>query len=139
MGSIPYRQHDMKYNIAYSFDDIDIVGFFTQDLQPEAYLYVAGILFVLGVASCLLKNNATGVLIGIALILNAAIINFMTFWHFLPQGNSPTSALNPSGPLAAIFVIVLAVCQTAVAMAVLMKLNSDTGSIEVDNANKMRG
>ena len=129
----------IRHYIAYNFGDIDIASFFSQDLQLETYLYVAGILFILGIASCLLKNNATGILVGIALILNAAMINFMAFWHFLPQGNTPASALNPSGPLAAIFIIVIAVCQASVAMAVLLNLNSDTGSIEVDNANKMRG
>lgn len=122
-----------------SFDNIDIASFFTQDLQLESYLYVAGILFVLGVASCLLKNNAIGILIGIELILNAAILNFMAFWHFLPQENNPVNTLNPSGPLAAIFIIVLAACSAAIALAVLLNSNFTSGGIEVDNANKMKG
>ena len=119
--------------------NIDIVKFLSQDIQLVHYLCVAGVLFVLGITSCLIKNNAIGIIIGIGLILNASILNFMAFWHFLPQGNTPANALNPSGPLASIFIIALVACEVAVALAVLLNFNYNSGSIEVDNANKMKG
>ncbi|MDR2337432.1 MAG: NADH-quinone oxidoreductase subunit NuoK [Deltaproteobacteria bacterium] len=112
-----------------------LVSLFTEPgTQLEHYLFISGILFTLGLINCLLRNNAVGILIGIELILNSAILNFMAFWHFLPQG----SDASPSGPLAAIFIIVLVACESAVALAMLLNLNFKSGTIEVDRANKMK-
>jgi NADH-quinone oxidoreductase subunit K len=108
--------------------------FTTPGVQLEHYLLISGILFTLGLIACLLRNNAVGILIGIELILNSAILNFMAFWHFLPQG----SDASPNGPMAAIFIIVLVACESAVALAVLLNLNFKFGTIEVDRASKMK-
>ncbi len=100
------------------------------------YLLVAAFLFVLGVAACMLRRNAIGILIGIELILNAAIMNFMAFWHF--RGGIDADPMM-SGPMLGIFAIVLAACEAAVALAILLNLYFNFGSVEVDKVHQMKG
>jgi len=107
----------------------------TQPVGLLWYLTVAAILFVLGLTACMARRNAIGILIGLELILNAAILNFMAFWHF---GQSTTNDTSMAGPMMGIFIIVLAACEAAVALAILLNLYFNFGSVEVDKANRMR-
>lgn len=99
------------------------------------YLIVAAIIFVLGLMACMLRRNAIGILIGIELILNASILNFMAFWRF--RGGLATDP-EMSGPMMGIFVIVLAACEAAVALAILLNLYFNFGSVEVDKMKQMK-
>ena len=103
----------------------------------HAYLLVAGLLFVLGLIACATRRNAIGILIGIELILNAAILNFMAFWRFSGAEIHGEQAL--AGPVMAVFVIVLAACEAAVALAILLNLYFNFGSVEVDEMQEMKG
>lgn len=119
------------------FDILQILGL--QSATPiglQSYLMVAAILFLLGLIACASRRNAIGILIGIELIINAAILNFMAFWRFAGAPMSGGSAL--AGPMAAIFVIVLAACEAAVALAILLNLYFNFGSIEVDEMHEMK-
>ncbi len=99
------------------------------------YLMVAAVLFCLGLVACLTRRNAIGTLIGIELILNAAILNFMAFWHFR-GGLAADSAV--SGPIMGLFIILLAACEAAVALAILISLFHNFGSVEVDRPQEMK-
>ena len=108
----------------------------TAPVGLHAYLFVAACLFALGLAACMMRSNAIGVLIGIELILNAAILNFMAFWRFAGNQTSGYGAMG--GPLMAIFVIILAACEAAIALAILLNLYFNFGSVEVDNIHEMK-
>ncbi len=99
------------------------------------YLTAAAVLFALGLTACMARRNAIGILIGLELILNAAILNFMAFWRF---GQPVTNDTSMAGPMMGIFIIILAACEAAVALAILLNLYFNFGSIEVDKANRMR-
>jgi NADH-quinone oxidoreductase subunit K len=99
------------------------------------YLIVAAVLFALGLAACMARRNAIGILIGIELILNAAILNFMAFWHF--RGGQATDA-TMAGPMMGIFIIILAACEAAIALAVLLNLYFNFGTVEVDSVHQMK-
>lgn len=99
------------------------------------YLFVAAVLFVLGLTACMARRNAIGILIGIELILNAAILNFMAFWHF--RGGLDADPLM-AGPTFGVFVIILAACEAAVALAILLNLYFNFGSVEVDSMRQMK-
>jgi NADH-quinone oxidoreductase subunit K len=101
----------------------------------HVYLFAAACLFVLGLIACMARRNAIGILIGIELILNAAILNFMAFWHFR-GGQSADPAM--SGPMFGIFIIILAACEAAIALAILLNLYFNFGSVEVDSAHEMK-
>ncbi|MCE5229364.1 NADH-quinone oxidoreductase subunit NuoK [bacterium] len=101
----------------------------------NAYLLVAAILFVLGLIACMARRNAIGILIGVELIINAAIINFMAFWRFGGSQTDGSGAL--VGPLFGVFLILLAACEAAVALAILLSLYFNFGTIEVDSIHQM--
>lgn len=101
----------------------------------EAYLLVAALLFVFGLVACMARRNAIGILIGIELILNAAILNFMAFWRFNGGPTAGDDAL--VGPLFGVFIVVLAACEAAVALAILLSLYFNFGTIEVDSIKQM--
>jgi len=97
----------------------------------NAYLCVGAVLFCLGVINCLARRNAIGILIGIELILNAANLNLIAFDRFSTGGFD--------GQVFAIFVIILAACEAAVALAIIISLFMNYGAIDTDLANRMKG
>tara|TARA_Y100001970_G_scaffold202705_1_gene246803 strand:- start:215 stop:523 length:309 start_codon:yes stop_codon:yes gene_type:complete len=99
-------------------------------IQP--YLVVSSILFCLGVFAVITRKNAVAILMGIELILNSANINFIAFNRF---GNF--SVLD--GHVFSIFVVVLAAAEAAVALAIIINLFKNIGSVNVDNAQELKG
>ena len=102
----------------------------------ESYLVVAAILFCLGLVACMARRNAIGILIGIELILNAVNLNLLAFWRF--SGGATTGPNAFDGPTFAIFVIILAACEAAVALGIVINLFYNFATVEVDSINKMR-
>jgi len=93
------------------------------------YLVVAAFLFAMGIVACVARRNAIGILVGIELILNAANVNLVAFSRY---------GGNLEGQVFAIFVIILAACEAAVALAIIINLFHGFGTIEVDYASKMK-
>lgn len=79
-----------------------------------AYVAVSAALFALGVVCILVRRNVLYVLMGIEMILNAANINFVAFNRF--QGDAL------EGRMMAIFVIILAAAEAAVALAIVLNI-----------------
>ena len=98
----------------------------------EPYLMLASILFSFGIYAVITRKNAVAILMGIELILNSANINFITFNRF---GNFETL----DGHVFSIFVIVLAVAEAAVALAIIINLFKNNGTVDVDKAQEMKG
>ena len=96
----------------------------------QVYLTLAAILFSLGMFAVITRRNAIAVLMGIELILNAANLNFIAFARF--------GGMNFSGHLFALFVIVLAAAEVAVALAIIINLYQNYNSINVDEAQQLK-
>ena len=94
------------------------------------YLVLSGILFSLGVFGILTRKNAVMVLMGLELILNAANINFVAFSKF---GNAGVH-----GQLIALFVIVLAAAEAAIALAIVLNIYKQFANVNVDEINNMK-
>lgn len=99
------------------------------------YLILAAILAVCGIVSIMVKRNAIGILMGVELILNAAAVNLVSFNHFLPAGD----ALRLDGQIFALFVIVLAAAEAAVALAIILSFYNNFASIDVEKARNLKG
>jgi NADH-quinone oxidoreductase subunit K len=97
----------------------------------EHYLAVGAILFCLGLLSVIARRNAIGILIGIELILNAANVNFVAFARF---GGGQLD-----GQVFALFVIVLAACEAAIVLAIMINMFRLFGTIDPDRARSLRG
>ena len=98
----------------------------------QSYLVIAAILFSIGIYGVITRKNAIAILMGIELILNSANINFIAFNRFGGMENL-------DGHVFSIFVIVLAAAEAAVALAIVINLFKNTDSVDVDNADLLKG
>jgi NADH:ubiquinone oxidoreductase subunit K len=96
------------------------------------YLILAAFLFVCGLVCITTKRNAVGILMGIELILNAANINFVACARYVPG-----FALD--GQIFALFVIVLAAGEAAVALAIILNFYNNHSTVDVDQADELKG
>ena len=99
-------------------------------LTINHYLILSAMLFATGVLAVTLRRNAIGVLIGIELMLNAANINLVAFSRYL--GN------DVDGAVYAIFVIMLAAAEAAVAIAIVLNVFHHAASISVDDYTELK-
>ncbi len=99
------------------------------------YLIVGAVLFVTGILCMATKRNALGVLMGIELVLNGANVNFVAFGSDYLRAQS----LGLDGQLIALFVIVLAAGEAAVALAIALNFYNNHTTIDVDKAEDLKG
>lgn len=97
----------------------------------QHYLAIAAMLFVLGLYCVMTRRNAVTILMGIELILNSANLNFVAFSRYT------TGEI--SGHVFAVFVIIMAAAEAAIALAIVLNLYKRANSIDVDEADLMRG
>ena len=98
----------------------------------QSYMIIASALFCIGLYNVMTRKNAVAILMGIELILNSANINFVAFNRFI-------SSANLDGHLMALFVIVLAAAEAAVALAIIINLFRNLGTVNVNEANSLKG
>jgi len=94
------------------------------------YLVVSAILFVLGLYALITRRNAVLLLMGIELILNACNINLIAF--------SKYGGLGVDGQVISIFVILLAVAEAAIALAIILNIYQNFSTVNVDEVNNMK-
>jgi NADH-quinone oxidoreductase subunit K len=94
------------------------------------FLGLGAALFSIGVIGVVTRRNAIGVLIGVELILNAANVNLVGFSRY---------AGGLDGQIFALFVIVLAAAEAAVALAIILQLFDKRSDVDVDRASTLRG
>ncbi|MEN8192072.1 MAG: NADH-quinone oxidoreductase subunit NuoK [Bacteroidota bacterium] len=94
------------------------------------YLIVSSFLFAFGIYAIVIRKNAILVLMGVELILNAANINFVAFSRY---GN-----FGLNGQLMALFVIVLAAAEAAIALAIVLNIYKTFGHVNVDEIDKLK-
>jgi NADH-quinone oxidoreductase subunit K len=99
------------------------------------YLAVGAILFVAGVVCMAVKRNALGVLMGVELVLNGANVNLVAFGSPLLRSES----LGIDGQIMALFVIVLAAAEAAVALAIALNYYNTFATVDVDRGDELKG
>lgn len=95
------------------------------------FLVVSSLLFVFGMFAVLTRRNAIALLMGVELILNAANVNFVAFSKFVVGG--------VAGQMIALFVIVLAAAEAAVALAIILNLYQELNTIHPDETRELKG
>ncbi len=100
------------------------------------FLVLSLIVFLLGLYCVLTRRNAIGILMGVELILNAANVNLVAFNRFAHGG---AGTLKLDGQVFAIFVIVLAAAEAAVALAIFLNFYNNFNTIDVERAQNLRG
>ncbi|MBX3441302.1 MAG: NADH-quinone oxidoreductase subunit NuoK [Planctomyces sp.] len=99
------------------------------DVGLTPYLIVAAVLFVCGIVCMATKRNAIGVLMGVELVLNGANLNLIAFSRY--------GQLGFDGQAIAMFVIVLAAAEAAVALAIVLNFYNNHLTVDVDQARQL--
>jgi NADH:ubiquinone oxidoreductase subunit K len=100
--------------------------------QLNTYLYLALVLFAIGLYGVLARRNLIAVLISVELMLNAASINFMAFNRFL----APHPAV---GQVITLFIMAVAAAEAAIALSIIMAVYRKVKSINAEEAAELRG
>ena len=105
---------------------------------PSSHLLIlAAILFAIGVAGFFLRRNVIVVLMSIELMLNAANLTFIAGSRMRSLA-SPGLVPDPTGPVFAIFVIVVAAVEAAVGLALVIALYRLKQSVSLDDVAEMK-
>lgn len=94
------------------------------------YLIISALLFSLGVFGVVTRRNAVMVLMGVELILNSANINFVAFSRY--------GMLGLDGQAIAVFVIILAASEAAVALAIVLNIYKRFNTVNVDAVSALK-
>ena len=78
------------------------------------FLVVSACIFSIGLYAVLAKRNAIMILVGIELMINAAILNFVAFGRY--------DKIQYGGQVFALFAIVLAAAAVAVGLAIILQV-----------------
>ena len=98
----------------------------------DHFLVLGLILFLLGSYCVLTRRNAIGILMGVELVLNGATVNFVAFAHFNPS-------FTMEGQVFALFVIVMAAAEAAIALAIVLNFYNNHETVDVDTAEELKG
>ena len=95
------------------------------------YLILGAILFSISVAGIFLnRKNVIILLMAIELMLLAVNLNFVAFSHYLQD---------TAGQVFVFFILTVAAAESAIGLAILVVMFRATGSINVDDMEKLRG
>jgi NADH:ubiquinone oxidoreductase subunit K len=102
-----------------------------EQIGLQHILFVSISLFFIGVFGFLTRRNLITMLMSIELILNSVNLNFIAFNKYLWAGKL-------DGVFFSIFIIAIAACEAAVAIAIIINLYRSHKSIDVDSAAEMK-
>ena len=96
----------------------------------EHLLYLAAFLFSMGLLIVITKRNTIMVLLGIELMLNASNLNLVAFNQLQPG--------SVDGQMFALFVIIVAVSEAAVGLAIILTVFKNRQSLEIDEVDNLK-
>jgi NADH-quinone oxidoreductase subunit K len=96
----------------------------------ELYMSLAAILFLIGAAGLLLRNNALIMFMSVELMLNAVNLTFVAAGRELG---------NLDGQMAVFFVLVVAAAEVAVGLAIIVSIFRTKGTASVDDLAELSG
>ncbi|MFA5317501.1 MAG: NADH-quinone oxidoreductase subunit NuoK [Dehalococcoidales bacterium] len=97
----------------------------------EHYLVLSAILFTIGLYGVLAKRNAIVILMSLEIMLNGVNIAMVAFSRYVvPQ--------LLTGQVFAIFIMVVAAAEAAVALAIIITIYRSRESIDITNVNLMK-
>ena len=94
------------------------------------YLVLSAILFLIGTAGVLLRRNAIVIFMSVELMLNSVNLTFVAFARHMEA---------VEGQIFVFFVMAVAAAEVAVGLAIIIALYRNKGSVNIDEANTMRG
>ena len=94
------------------------------------FLFLAAVLFAMGVYGVLARKNGVLVLMSIELILNAVNINLVAFGAY--RGTT-------AGQIFALFVIAIAAAEVGVGLAIVLLIYRNRQSVDLTGIDSLKG
>lgn len=95
-------------------------------------LTVGAVLFGIGLYGVLSQTNLVMIVMGVELILGAAMLNMVAFWRFTTPGNF-------SGQMFALIIMTVMALEAAIGFAVATSRFRARRSVEVEEAEDLKG
>ena len=102
------------------------------NIPLDHYLMLSAFLFTIGLCGALARKNAIIVLIGIEIMFNAGILNFIAFWHY-------KYFTSVTAQMFAIFAISIAAAESAIGLALVLAVQRHFRTLDADAISRMRG
>ncbi|OKL38747.1 NADH-quinone oxidoreductase subunit NuoK [Pontibacter flavimaris] len=96
----------------------------------EAALLLAGVLFILGLISVLIRRNIIFMLISVEIMLNAAGLAFIV---------AGSRWVQPDGQVMFIFILTMAAAEVSVGLALILQIYHQLKTLDSDAASFMKG
>jgi NADH-quinone oxidoreductase subunit K len=100
------------------------------NIPMETGLLLAGILFMLGLISVMIRRNIIFMLISVEIMLNAAGLAFIVAGSHWAQ---------PDGQIMFIFILTMAAAEVSVGLALILQIYHQLKTLNSDAANFMKG
>jgi NADH-quinone oxidoreductase subunit K len=97
----------------------------------QYFLVLAAIMFFIGIYGFITRKNLITILMSIELILNSVNINFVAFNSYLYPDKL-------QGHFFTLFIIAVAACEAAVAIAIIINIFRRFNNIDVENVDEMK-
>ena len=94
-------------------------------------ILLGAFLFSTGITLVITKKNAIMMLLGVELMLNASNLNLVAFNTIYPE--------RLDGQLFALFVIIVAVCETAIGLALVLRVYQYFNTSVPEQLNELKG
>ena len=102
------------------------------ELTLNHFLVLSAILFSIGLVGALTRRHVIIMLICLEIMLNAANLNLVAFWHFGP---------NPAlleGPLFTLFTIAIAATEAALGLALVLAVFRHFKTIDMEQIQDLK-
>lgn len=99
-------------------------------LPVQHLLFLGAVLFCIGLYVAIIKRNTIMVLLGIELMLNASNINLVAFNRIYAD--------KLDGQIFSLFVIVVAVCEAAVGLAIVLSVYRNYSTSIPDQIDELK-
>ena len=101
-----------------------------QEIGIQNYIFLAALMFCIGIFGVLYRRNAIIVFMSIEIMLNAVNLLFVAF---------STYHQDAQGQVFVFFSMAVAAAEVAVGLAILVSIFRNLGSIDIDNLKKLKG
>ncbi|HEY4685600.1 MAG TPA: NADH-quinone oxidoreductase subunit NuoK [Dehalococcoidia bacterium] len=102
-----------------------------EQIPLESFLFVAAVIFSLGVYGVLSRRNAVQILMSVELMLNAVAVNFVAFATY-------TDPELFRGLVFAVFVIIVAAAEVGLALGIILRVFRNRATANVDEVSELK-
>ena len=95
-------------------------------------LILSSLLFAIGLYGTYTRRNIIGVLMSIEIMINASVINFVSFAYF-------GAADGTAGSLFSVFIIAVSACEMSVALAIAVSMYRQHKNLDVRELDTLNG